>query len=152
MNFNAATAQLTGIPTTAGSFSFTISVHDSATTQLTGSQLYTVSIISSAILTISPNTMPGGTVNVPYVTQTLSASGGLAPYTFAITGGIQPPPGLALTGNTFGGTPTQAGTYTFTITATDSAGATGPQTYTIVINPASGGPGPPTIRFVHHRV
>ena len=34
------------------------------------------------------------------------------------------------------GTPTAAGTYSFTVTATDTVGATGSQSYTVTINPA----------------
>jgi sugar lactone lactonase YvrE len=89
-----------------------------------------VTLNGSAVgITISPSTLPNGTLGTAYPTQTLTASGGTtAPYTFAVTTGSLPP-GLSLsTAGVISGTPTAAGTYTFTITATDSTPA------------ASGGP------------
>ncbi len=41
-------------------------------------------------LTISPNTLPNGVLGTPY-SQTITASGGTAPYTFAVTSGSLPP-------------------------------------------------------------
>ncbi len=50
------------------------------------------------------------------------------------------PPGLTITsGGLISGTPTTAGTYTVTVTATDSTGASGSTTFTWTINPAGGG-------------
>ncbi len=76
--------------------------------------------------------MPSGTVGSAY-TQALSAAGGTSPYSYAITGFA--PPGLAVSGATLAGTPTQAGTYQFTLTVTDSgtppASASFPMTLTI---------------------
>ncbi|RZK99271.1 MAG: hypothetical protein EOO62_25035, partial [Hymenobacter sp.] len=54
------------------------------------------------------------------------ASGGTAPYTFAITAGALPA-GLTLTSaGTLSGTPTANGTFNFTVTATDNSAAPGP--------------------------
>src|SRR5262249_11705115 len=54
------------------------------------------------------------------------ATGGVGPYTFAVTGGALPP-GLALDASgLLSGTPTQAGTFSFTVQATDSSPAPGP--------------------------
>lgn len=71
-------------------------------------------------LELTPATLPDGTVGTAYSAATLSASGGTGPYTYTITGGSLPP-GLPLTGNTIGGTPSAAGTFIFTVTAADSA-------------------------------
>ncbi len=67
--------------------------------------------------------LPSGTVNRPYST-TLTAMGGLPPYTFSIFQ-YSLPPGLTLTGATgiISGSPAVAGTYTFYLTLTDSTGA-----------------------------
>jgi hypothetical protein len=65
--------------------------------------------------------------------QTLSANGGTAPYTFALTAGSLPA-GLSLSsGGALTGTPTTAGAFPLTITATDSNGTTGSQAYTLVV-------------------
>lgn len=62
-----------------------------------------------------------GTEGVPY-SYTLSAYGGVKPYTWTIIYGSLPL-GLSLTSNgTISGTPTTAGTYSFTTKATDSNG------------------------------
>lgn len=64
----------------------------------------------------------------------LYASGGTAPYTFAVTAGALPTGlGLDTAGIVFG-TPTTAGSYTFTATATDAVPNTGSRDYTIVVS------------------
>ena len=92
---------------------------------------------------ISPPTLPNALAGVPYTGNTLSGSGALASYGFALTGGALPP-GLQLAGNgALTGTPTQTGSYNFTVTATDSsaAGAGGPfsatKAYSIDVTRAS---------------
>lgn len=84
-----------------------------------------------------PTLLPGSSVGSSY-RQALSVSGGLAPYHFMVSQG-QLPPGLVLNPLTgiISGVPTQAGTFTFTITATGEAfGATGSHTYTVTGEPS----------------
>jgi subtilisin-like proprotein convertase family protein len=87
-------------------------------------------------ITLSPPTLPNGTVNAAY-SQTITPSGGAGPYTFAVTNGVLPD-GLNLDSNTgeISGTPTTAETQAFTITATDSNNCTGSQAYSITIDAA----------------
>jgi len=82
-------------------------------------------------ITLAPATLPDATIGLAY-SQTLTASGGTGPYTYVVTSGTLPT-GLTLNGSTGSvtGTPTTAGIYTFTVTATDSAACTGTATYTI---------------------
>jgi hypothetical protein len=96
-------------------------------------------VIICPIITVNPATLPNGTVGTPY-NQVVSGSGGLAPYTFAVTSGALPT-GLLLNGTSgaITGTPTTFGTFNFTITATDSNGCLGSRAYTVVIA-ASGCP------------
>ncbi|MEO8260321.1 MAG: ice-binding family protein [Acidobacteriota bacterium] len=95
-------------------------------------------------ITLSPSTLPGGTVGVAY-NQAIVGSGGSAPYTFAGTAGALPP-GLALSSTgLLTGTPTAVGPATFTITATDANGCAASVTYTVAVAAA---PLPcPTIAF-----
>lgn len=79
-------------------------------------------------LSLSPSTLPGGTVGVTY-SETITASGGTAPYSFAVTTGTLPP-GLSLsTAGVLSGMPTTVGSYSFTIEATGAGGYTGSQPY-----------------------
>ena len=95
-------------------------------------------------ITITPPTLPQMQVGVPYSVQLVGA-GGLAPYTWAVTGGALPA-GLVLDAVTgiISGTPTAGGPFSFTVQATDDLGCTGTVLYsgdipnctsTIVIEP-----------------
>lgn len=133
LNLDPLTGEITGTPTVFGTFNFTITATD--TDGCFGSQAYTVVIAAQGcpIITLSPLALPSGLVGIPY-NETVSASGGTPPYTFAITSGALPT-GLLLdpaTG-TISGTPTTPGLFSFTITATDSLGCPGSLAYTIVI-------------------
>jgi hypothetical protein len=80
---------------------------------------------------LTPTTLPGGSVGDAY-SQTVTANGGVTPFTYAVTADSLPPT-LTLDPNTgaITGTLDAAGSYTFTITATDATGCTGSQQYTI---------------------
>jgi hypothetical protein len=132
LTLNAA-GLISGTPTTVGSFTLTVSATDA--TSLTGGRNYTVTIGSSPTppITLSPTTLPGGTVGVAY-SQSITASGGVGPpYTGSIIAGTLPA-GLTFTGGLLSGTPTTAGSFSFTVTATDSADNSGSQAYTVAIN------------------
>lgn len=79
-----------------------------------------------------------GAVGVAF-SSTLIASGGTAPYTYAITGGALPP-GLTLNTSTgvISGIPTASGAYPYTAQVTDSLDATAEATCSILIVKARG--------------
>jgi hypothetical protein len=86
-------------------------------------------------ITISPATLPAPKAGVKYL-QSLSATGGTAPYTFSVSAGSLPA-GIALTNGTLHGYPRAAGTFSFTIQATDSTSPThqiGTQPYTFTVS------------------
>lgn len=88
---------------------------------------------SCPTITVTPTTLPNGTSGSVY-SQTISASGGTAPYTFAVLSGTLPA-GLTLaSGGTLSGTPTSPGSYTFTVKATEPDLCIGSQSYTLVID------------------
>lgn len=90
-------------------------------------------------ITITTTNLSGGTVGTAYST-TLSATGGTSPYTWAISSGTLPA-GLTLSSSgAISGTPTSAGTATFTVRATDSASKTGEMSYSISISAAGSTP------------
>jgi alpha-tubulin suppressor-like RCC1 family protein len=85
------------------------------------------------VILLSPALLPNGMVGQTYV-QSLSSSGGVAPYEFAHIGGALPT-GLSLTPTgTLQGIATTAGIYTFTLYAIDANTISGNQAYTITIN------------------
>ncbi|SDY91237.1 outer membrane autotransporter barrel domain-containing protein [Lysobacter sp. yr284] len=127
---------LTGTPTAAGTFNFTVRATDA--NNFPGTRAYTL-VVAPPVISIAPPTLPNGLVAASY-TQTLSASGGVGPYTFAVTAGALPA-GLTLAANgAISGTPTAGGTFNFTATATGTSTGTGaPHTgsraYALVIAP-----------------
>src|SRR5438445_97422 len=70
---------LSGRPTTAGTFNFTITATD--VNNCKGSQSYSIVIVTCPAVTISPATLAAGSVGAAY-SQTLTASGGASPYNF----------------------------------------------------------------------
>ncbi|GAB3385469.1 hypothetical protein GCM10027432_18220 [Lysobacter fragariae] len=120
---------VSGTPTAAGSFTFTIQATDA--NGFTGSQAYTVAVTAPTI-TLAPTTLPGGAVGSAY-NQSITAVGGTSPYTFALQVGALPS-GMSLsTTGVLSGTPTSAGSFNFTVQATDANGFTGSQAYTLAI-------------------
>jgi hypothetical protein len=90
--------------------------------------------LACPVITLSPPTLPNGAVGTAY-TQTMTASGGTAPFIFTSTGVL--PPGLTLSaGGVLAGTPTTAGTFNFTIRATDANGCFAELPYALVISTA----------------
>jgi Tfp pilus tip-associated adhesin PilY1 len=88
-----------------------------------------------------PSSLPDGTQCTPYVSISISASGGTAPYQWDITsGGL--PPGLSFTASgtpstVISGIPTASGTYSFTLRVRDSAAHSDSKTYSISVAAAT---------------
>jgi T5SS/PEP-CTERM-associated repeat protein len=76
--------------------------------------------------------LPGGTISGAY-SQTLLATGGTGPYSWLVTGGSLPPGVTLDAGGLVSGTPTTAGTYSFTLQVTDANGAQASQTVSLTI-------------------
>jgi hypothetical protein len=82
---------------------------------------------------LAPATLPSGAVNNSY-SQTITASGGTAPYSFSISSGNLPL-GLSLSsGGVLSGTPLVGGNFFFTIKAADTTNLAGTQNYTLSVS------------------
>ena len=96
LTFNTTSGQISGTPTMAGTFQFTLQVVDSAIPAQTATTPAPLSITVSAPapLQVTPSVLPGGTVATPYSTS-VQATGGVQPYTWSVVSG-QLPAGLIL--------------------------------------------------------
>lgn len=96
LTFNTTSGQISGTPTMAGVFQFTLQVIDSAIPAQTATTPAPLSITVSAPapLQVTPSVLPGGTVATPYSTS-VQATGGVQPYTWSVASG-QLPAGLSL--------------------------------------------------------
>jgi len=103
--------------------------------------------VSMSPLSITTQSLAGGTVGVSY-SAALAASGGTLPYSWSIVSGLLPG-GLSLNSSTgsIAGTPTTAGTFSFTVQATDTSSPqqTATKYLSIVITSSGGGSCPCTI-------
>jgi hypothetical protein len=124
---------LSGTPTASGTFNFTVTATDQTTPAATGSQAYTINV-APPTLTLNPATLPNGTAGFAY-SQNLTGSGGIAPYSFAVTGGALPAGYTLASDGSLSGTENSTGSFTFTVTVSDSTtpAATTDVTYTIDI-------------------
>ncbi len=130
LNFDEDGGQISGTPIEDGTFNFTVQVQDAEGRTATRSLSISINPNNPVISTVYLNY---GIVNHPY-SAVLGASGGKAPYTWSIQNGSSLPPGLMLNGNIISGTPTQSGTYSFTVIVQDDRGRTAKRTLSIAIN------------------
>ncbi len=132
LTLNTSTGVISGTPSTAGSYTFTSKVVDANGN--TDTTVCTIVVVAPPInLDCGTCGVSNGKVGTAY-TATYAVTGGKAPYTFSIiTGSL--PPGLSLNSSTgvISGTPTSAGTYTFTAKVVDANGSSDTQACTIVI-------------------
>ncbi len=128
------TGVLSGAPTATGMYSFTVQATDGS--GATASTAATLQINAAPLSITSQSPLTSGIVNVAYPQQILSATGGVSPYTFAITSGALPM-GMSLANGVISGTPTVSGPFSVTITVTDHAGTTAMATFTGSISPPS---------------
>jgi hypothetical protein len=140
LNLNSSNGNISGNPTSTGSFGFTLRVTDQ-TSQFDQKNFTIVINPPSPPSITTPNTasLPTGTVNQPYPNTQLTATGGAKPYTWSVNPAL--PNGLMLDPNTgiISGTPLSGSNnnYNPTFTVTDSTfptHLTGTRSYSLTIN------------------
>jgi type II secretory pathway pseudopilin PulG/uncharacterized membrane protein YgcG len=87
--------------------------------------------------TITTTSLPDGVMHQAYPSVQIEATNGVKPYTFSLVSGSgNLPPGLTLNSDcTISGTPTQAGTYSFTVQVKDNEGKIATKRFSITIQP-----------------
>ena len=128
LTLNSAQGTISGTPTTAGTFNFTVQVTDSGPPQHTTSRPFSITIVPS--LNITTAALPQGVTGFEY-TATMQATGGVSPYSWSST----TLPSRLVIGSSSGqilGTPTATGSTPVTIQVTDSS--TPPQVVRTTLN------------------
>ena len=115
---------ISGTPAATGTFHFTVQVKDS----LGNTNTAALAITINAPLQVTASSVPTDVdAGVPYTSTTLTATGGVPPYTSWVKSSGSLPSGLSLSsGGVISGTPiaSAVGTATFAVTVTDSQGNT----------------------------
>src|SRR5262245_51879480 len=93
ISINSSTGVITGTPTTAGSFTTTITLFDLTNRQAQKSFTFTI----YTPLSVTTQSLPSGTVDVDYPNTNLTATGGATPYAWKLLSGSLPD-GLNLSG------------------------------------------------------
>lgn len=128
-------AGISGTPTTAGLFAFTLKARDFTGSTDTESFSIRIGPARPLVITNASDALSPGTVGQFYCCGNLFADGGVPGYTWTLRSG-QLPPGLSLTASPgrITGTPTTAGTFAFLVRVTDSAGAFAERTFSITVS------------------
>ncbi|HKA69908.1 MAG TPA: putative Ig domain-containing protein [Actinomycetes bacterium] len=129
------TTAVTGVATRVQTTTFTVRARDQAGNTATKTFTLTVDPASPLVITNGTDQLSDATVGVAYEVG-LFPGGGVPPYTWSHVAGTLPP-GLSVQASPgrVRGTPTTAGTFTFTVRVADSGGQTATQQFTIRVLP-----------------
>lgn len=117
VSINQETGEISGKPSVVGNFDFLVKVLDSRRKSSTKNA--SVSIISDP-LAIATTSLPAAKAGVPFNAE-IATSGGILPVDISLKDGTNLPPGLTLAKGRISGTPTAAGSFSFTVLAHDSS-------------------------------
>ncbi|HEV2637129.1 MAG TPA: putative Ig domain-containing protein [Actinocrinis sp.] len=130
LTLNSATGLLSGTPSSAGSYSFTVKVVDGS--GLSDTQPVTLAIIAGPTLTFPAP--PTGWTHTVYL-DTLTETGGTSPFAWSVSSGSLPPGIMLSADGNLTGTPTATGTFTFTVKVTDADNQSATQATSLTVSP-----------------
>ncbi len=132
---NIAVTSGTGVkvsPTSPTTYTLTVT---SNTTPSCGTKTATVAVaVDCPAMTVTPASLSNGTAGVAYGPVTFGNTGGFGTVTYTVSFGALPTGMNLATTGVLSGTPTTAGPFNFTVTATDSNGCPGTRAYSLVID------------------
>jgi uncharacterized protein (TIGR03437 family) len=131
-----SSGSVSGNASTPGSYALGVRVTDGSGTTVVAT--VTINVQPAPLQITSGSVFPSGVAGIDYPVQALTASGGMAPYTFSTSGSL--PAGLSLSGAQIGGTPSTGGSSDFTLKVTDSS--TPPLTAVLGVNITIRAPAP----------
>ena len=127
---------LQGTSWAVGTYAATVVVQDASEPQLSATVYLVVTVSTSTVSITTPSTLSSAAVGEAY-SYTFTATGGTTPYLWLVVGGTVPP-GLSLSsGGVLSGTPTSAGSYSFTVEVWDSASPIHTTTRTVSLTVSS---------------
>lgn len=129
---SGSTGTLSGTPTQTGSYPIAINASD--TNNDTGMENLTLTV-NCPTINVTPTTLANGTYASAY-SQQFGQTGGVGKIAFSETGALPTPMTFSAAG-LLSGTPTQVGSFPFTVTATDSNACTGQIAATLTVKPIS---------------
>ena len=133
---NSSSGAINGTPTTSGNYPFNATVTYGATGVIAQKPLSIQVSVPSGLIISTGASLPSGSINAQY-SQTLAATGGRPPYTWALLSGSLPT-GLTFSSNgAIAGTPLGVGTANFTIGVTDSVQAFVNQAFSLTVLPSA---------------
>ena len=153
LSLSPTTGAITGTPAanTAGSYAVTVTASDNASVPVKDSVNFTLTVAGGLYMGLSTASPVLGTYGAGSATTTVTATGGIFPYTYSITAPGSLPAGMAINASTGVFTITSltpAGSYTVTVHAVDSTSGTplaGNATFTLTLalsvtntNPSAG--------------
>ena len=130
LSLGKTNGKITGKPTATGTFKFTVKVTDK--NKVTATKAYTVKVTKTAM----SGSLTTGTIEGYSYYGNLTVSGGTAAYKWTISKG-KLPTGLKLTYSgttaTISGTPTKAGSFSFTVKVTDKNSVAATKAFSIYV-------------------
>ncbi len=128
LTLNAGTGVISGTPTTSNASGVSLTFRATDANGCSGTR--TINLIICPVITLAPATLPTPVVGTSY-TQSITASGSTAAYTYTLAGGALPAWATLSSSGVLSGTPTTTTSATFTVKATDANGCTGTLSYTV---------------------
>ena len=137
--------RITGRPTASGNFTITVTVEDAPGRDLPTQVSRSFSMTVNAPTHVTPLTIAeisdlaikisGVQTNSPITPIQVSASGGQTPYAYSLSSNPATGAGLSINSSSgqITGTPTQAGSFTLTVSVTDNASTTTTESFSMAV-------------------